>query len=141
MVNDNPCKLGSAVHEIVSTLESSGKLSVDRICTLSKYIVSSICDRELPDSETMFGTFFAIKLPDILCMPSSAMSSAVLVAMAMSPEKVEHVERAYASPEFWMVLVPLQPATERSVEAFLMLAPSYTHQLLGLRWPAPARCI
>jgi hypothetical protein len=47
-------------------------------------------------------------------MPSREMSSVVLVATAMLPEKVEHEARAVASPWFWMVAVPevLQAAGE-----------------------------
>jgi hypothetical protein len=48
---------------------------------------------------------FAIRSPTIFLTPLMAMSSVVLVAMAMLPEKVEQLARPVASPAFWMVVV------------------------------------
>lgn len=53
----------------------------------------------------MLELFSAIRSPLISLTPLIAMSSVVPVAMAMEPEKVEHVARAVASPAFWMVNV------------------------------------
>jgi hypothetical protein len=85
-VNDKPWRLGRPIQSTVSTAVSAGKLSVDRIWTLSSVNESSIWDRLSPESETIFFTFFAVRLPVIRLMPSNAMSSVVPVAIAMLPE-------------------------------------------------------
>jgi hypothetical protein len=70
----------------VSTAVNIGKLSVESCETPLRVNESSICARLSAESVVNLDTLFAVKLPDILLMPSSAISSVVLVAMAMSPE-------------------------------------------------------
>ena len=108
--NDKESRLGRPTQSTVSTSESWGKSSVARVDMLFSENESSICNRLSPESEPKLCTSFALRLPVIRLMPFNAMSSEVAVAIAMLPEKVKHVERADASPEFWMVEVPLHAA-------------------------------
>ena len=98
VVKERLCKFGSAIQSIVSTFVRRGKLRVERIVMPFRPNVSVIVSRVSPESEVICVTLLAIKLPLITWIPSSAMLSVVLVAMAMLPVNVSQLASAEASP-------------------------------------------
>lgn len=114
-MKDRVERVGRPDQSTVLTAVSMGKLRVESSCTSRNVNESSICDKLLADKDAILLFLIRSRLPVILLMPSNAMSSTLLVATAMLPEKVWQVVRAAASAELDTVTVPLHAAEEESV--------------------------
>lgn len=85
-VNDKAPRLGRPSQSTVLTDCRDGKLSVERSCRSRSWNESSIWDKLSADREDILLLALTVKLPVIRLMPFNAMSSALPVATAMSPE-------------------------------------------------------
>lgn len=99
-VKPRPCRAGRVSQSMLCEVVKRGKLRALRTVIFTNCIVPPMLVKLPAEMEVTPIALMAVRSPVMDCTPSSEMSLAVFVAMAMDPVKVVHPESAVASPWF-----------------------------------------